>query len=460
MKILCPTDFSSRSHVAAQVARALAQQTAGSLEILHVVSSRTTDVVALSADALLIEDQIRDNAQTRLAAECRALSSGSVPVTSWLAEGDIEPSIYSRAWAIGADLIVMGSHSQPALARFILGSVAERTVRQADRPILIVPPGTELRPREAGEGGPLNVIVAFDGRAASRGALEFARSLRRHVRCDITFLRLYWPMEEYARLGLTGARDLSRVDPDVVANLTRSLSLEVDALPGAGTTSIEVAPAWGDPASAILDYARARRCDFVVMGAESRHGLARIAHAPVASRVAHQAVGVPVVFVPPPASTHDSAEIPTIATVLAPTDLSAASNRAVAFAYTLLAPRGGVVELCHVHEHSLPSPPYVYDRAEGKLSDGARASLISQLRVLVPADAERLGITTHVTVIDGGKAAQAILQAAERLSVDSIVLASHGHSGAYRALLGSVSKEVVQRAHRPVLVVPRPKEAS
>ena len=459
MKILCPTDFSSRSHVAAQVAFALAKQTTGSLEMLHVVTSRPSDLV-LSDDASLIEDQLRSNAQTRLAAECRALSSGRTQVTSWLAEGDVESSIQSRAWSTGADLIVMGSHSQPALARFILGSVAERTVRLADRPILIVPPGTEPRAREPDDSGSLNVVVALDGRAASRGALEFARSLRRHVRCDVTFLRLYWPIEEYARLGLTGVRDPSQVDPEVVADLTRSLALEVGALPGAGTISIAVEPTWGDPASAILEYARARHCDFVVMGAESRHGLARIAHVPVASRVAHQAVGVPVIFVPPLPTAHDSAETPTIATVLAPTDLSAAGNRAVAFAYALLAPRGGVVELCHVREHPLPSPAYAYDRAEGKLGDSDRASLISQLRVLVPADAERLGITTHVTVIDGGKAAKAILQAADRLSVDSIVLGSRGHGGAYLAPFGSVSKEVVHRAHRPVLVVPRPREAS
>ncbi len=459
MKVLCPTDFSSRSHVAAQVALALAKQTAGSLEMLHVVSSRPADL-ALSDDASLIGDQLRSHAQTKLAAECRALSSGRMQVTSWLAEGNVESSIQSRAWSTGADLIVMGSHSQPALARFILGSVAERTVRLADRPILIVPPGTEPRSRELNDGASLNVVVAVDGRAASRGALEFARSLRQHVRCDVTFLRLYWPMEEYARMGLTGARDLSQVDPEVVADLTRSLTLEVGTLPGEGSLSIAVEPTWGDPASAILEYGRARHCDLVVMGAESRHGLARISHVPVASRVVHQAVGVPVLFVPPPPPAHDSTETPTIATVLAPTDLSAAGNRAVSFAYALLAPRGGVVELCHVHEHSLPSPAYVYERADGKLSDADRACLISQLRVLVPVDAEKMGISTHVTVVDGGKAAQAILQAAERLSVDSIVLGSHGHGGTYRALLGSVSKEVVQRAHRPVLVVPSPREAS
>jgi nucleotide-binding universal stress UspA family protein len=461
MKILCPTDFSSRSHVAAQVALALAQRARGAVELLHVVSPRTTDPIALSTDAALIENELRRNAQSKLAEECDALSSGGVPVTSWLAEGDIEPSIRARAKASDADLIVMASHSQPAVARFILGgSIAERSVRRADRPVVLVPPGTEPRRPESGVGASMSVVAALDGRAATRGALDFVRSLRRQIRCDVTFLRLYWPIEEYERLGLTGARDLWQVDPEVAADLTRSVELEVGTLPGTGSSSIVVQPSWGDPASAIVEYACAKHCDLVVMGAESRRGLARITHIPVAKRVAHQAVGVPVAFVPPLATAADAAEIPALMTVLAPTDLSPSGNRAVAFAYSLLAPRGGVVELCYVHEHSPPLPPSPYARAEGRLSDTDRASLLSQLRALVPPDAEKLGISTHVTVIDGGKAGEAILHAAERVAVDAIVLGAHGRGAAYRALVGSVSAEVVRRAHRPVLVVPRPKELS
>ena len=78
---------------------------------------------------------------------------------------------------------------------------------------------------------------------------------------------------------------------------------------------------------------------------------------------------------------------------------------------------------------------------------------MTELRALVPAEAEKLGITTHVSVIDGGKAAETIMQAAERLNVDAISLASHGRGGLARALLGSVAEEVVRRSTRPVLVV-------
>ena len=67
---------------------------------------------------------------------------------------------------------------------------------------------------------------------------------------------------------------------------------------------------------------------------------------------------------------------------------------------------------------------------------------------------ESAGLPRHVTVIDGGRAADAILQAAERLVVDEIVLASHGRGGAARSLLGSVSRAVVEQSRRPVLIVP------
>src|SRR5450432_141765 len=116
--------------------------------------------------------------------------------------------------------------------------------------------------------------------------------------------------------------------------------------------------------------------------------------------------------------------------------------------------RGGIVGLCHVHEHALPNPPYAYDRPDGKLNADGRARFEEALRALVPIDAERRGITTHVTVIDGGEAAEAITQAAERLVVDAIVLASHGHGGVMQSILGSVSHAVVRRSRRPVLVVP------
>jgi nucleotide-binding universal stress UspA family protein len=138
---------------------------------------------------------------------------------------------------------------------------------------------------------------------------------------------------------------------------------------------------------------------------------------------------------------------------LAPTDLSDIGNAAIPYAYGLLRATGGVVELCHVHEHGLPSPAYAYDLPD-QLTAAERAGIEQQLRALVPVEAERLGITTHVSVIDGGKAAETIVAAAERLNVDAVSLGSHGRSGIARAMIGSIAEAVVRHAKRPVLIVP------
>jgi nucleotide-binding universal stress UspA family protein len=192
------------------------------------------------------------------------------------------------------------------------------------------------------------------------------------------------------------------------------------------------------------------------VGAESRHGLTRISHPAVAERIAHEASRIPVVFVPGPAETEKQVASPSPAffTILTPTDLSPAANRAVPYAYSLLAGHGGVVELCHVHERALASPAYAYERTEGKLTESERARIESELRALIPTDARQRGIVTHVTVIDGGRAADAIVQAGERLVVDAVVLASHGKGGALSSLLGSVSHAVLAGSRRPVLVIP------
>ena len=46
-----------------------------------------------------------------------------------------------------------------------------------------------------------------------------------------------------------------------------------------------------------------------------------------------------------------------------------------------------------------------------------------------------------------------ILQAAERLNVDAVAIASHGRTGIGRLLLGSVAEEVARKSTRPLLLI-------
>ena len=298
MKIVCATDFTQRGQAAAQIAVDIARRTGGWVELVHVMKPGTVDILALAADAVVLEAEVRADVEARLAAECDRLSTAGVPVTFHVCEGDVEASVLNRAREIEADLIVTGTHGRSALRRFLVGSVGEELARGSDRPILVVPPGVEGLGSQNGASRTLSVTVALDGRATNAGAVGFVRTLRGHVACDVTFLRLYWAIEEFQRLGLTGPRDLFEPDADVVADLERALRLEVGVLPGTGQTSFAIKPAWGEPSAQILEFARGRSDDLLIVGAESRHGVGRISHPAVAERIAHEASRVPVVFVP------------------------------------------------------------------------------------------------------------------------------------------------------------------
>jgi nucleotide-binding universal stress UspA family protein len=91
-----------------------------------------------------------------------------------------------------------------------------------------------------------------------------------------------------------------------------------------------------------------------------------------------------------------------------------------------------------------------------RLTDEERGEVERRLRALIPRRADSLGIKTNVSVLESHGAAESILQAAKRLGVDVIVMASHGRSGLKRAVLGSVAEEVVRHASTPVLVVHEP----
>jgi nucleotide-binding universal stress UspA family protein len=352
-------------------------------------------------------------------------------------------------------MVVLGACGRAAVERLMFGSVAARTVRSADRTVVLVPCPPEPRTWAAGSaaGRPPRVVVGV-GTGDESEVLRLLAYLRREAPADVTFIHLYWPVAEYQRLGLRGPRDVFAPDPDVVRNLEPGLRAKLSTLAGQGAMRLEILPEWGDPASNLLVAIDEHDADLLIVGAHQRHGLSSLLGGSMGRRLARQSRYVPVAVVPSPTPGPVRAEgIPQVQSVLAMTDLSPLGNAGVASAYSLLRGTGGVVELCYVHEHALPSSAYGYDVPQRTLADSERDRLLKQLRELVPANAEAMGITTHVSVLLGGNASEAIVQASERLNVDVVCLASHGRGGLARAVLGSVAQEVVRAARRPVLVV-------
>lgn len=140
-KILVATDFSPHSANALQLAGKLAKASGASLQIMHVY-----DVIPYTLpEGLPIYDggqmaRIREELGLQLRKLASEAQRGGVQeVDSALVEGQASAEIARRAEEGQCDLIVMGTHGRSGFAHLLLGSVAERVVRKAICPVLVVP---------------------------------------------------------------------------------------------------------------------------------------------------------------------------------------------------------------------------------------------------------------------------------------------------------------------------------
>ena len=90
---------------------------------------------------------------------------------------------------------------------------------------------------------------------------------------------------------------------------------------------------------------------------------------------------------------------------------------------------------------------YAVEAFERKAEEGAKAILAS-----ASALADEQGVSSETIHIADAKPSRGILATADKFACDLIVMASHGHSGLTKMLLGSVATEVMTQSKVPVLI--------
>lgn len=141
--ILHPTDFSPASDLALARAVELATSLGSRLHLLHVVEDLVYQpwmMEPYAVDFRGILESTQKECEVRLRRMAEALK---VPTVTCCIIGRPVDGILEYANDQRIDLVVMGSHGQSAVTRFLLGSVAERVVRHAACPVLTV---REARP--------------------------------------------------------------------------------------------------------------------------------------------------------------------------------------------------------------------------------------------------------------------------------------------------------------------------
>jgi nucleotide-binding universal stress UspA family protein len=137
-RILVPTDGSECAGRAADHAIDLAVGSDATLHVLSVVDATemVRNVPAVNAEH--VEQQLRSRAESAVAAVVSRAGDAGVETVTAVEPGIPAREIVAYATEHGCELIVMGTRGRTGLERYLLGSVAERTVRQSDVPVLTV----------------------------------------------------------------------------------------------------------------------------------------------------------------------------------------------------------------------------------------------------------------------------------------------------------------------------------
>ena len=136
-KILHPTDYADASRPALMEAVALAEEHNATLVLLHVVDSLGPE--QLSYRESLSADQPAE-LRRRLFGELHHVlpENSHVSVDCVLSEEELVTAILRTQTELQCDLIVLGTHGETGIRRWLTGSVAEEVVRRAACPVLVV----------------------------------------------------------------------------------------------------------------------------------------------------------------------------------------------------------------------------------------------------------------------------------------------------------------------------------
>jgi len=184
-------------------------------------------------------------------------------------EGEIFERISDLAAAENCDLIVMGRRGLHRLERSLVGSVTARVIGYSQRDVLVVPDDTQV--------GFQRVLVATDGSKQCRPAVEKAIDFSQSYGGEISVVSIVdVPAEFYAEA------------PQVVEDMIHKAKIYVEEVKKKAEASGVKAEAFvkeGEAYQAIVDLAKERDVNIIVMGSHGRTGLKRLLMGSVAEKV-------------------------------------------------------------------------------------------------------------------------------------------------------------------------------
>lgn len=284
--VLCPVDFSDISQRALHYASALAGWYDARLTVLHIFPL----MPVMDVPPPVLDDETR----ARLMEDLQRFTA-CVPRTATLGLRvekceAVHEGIQTFAARERVDLLVMGSHGRSGFKRILLGSVAERVIRQAPCPTMVVP----ARVQDVSPEAPVRfrtILCPVDFSDNSLLAAKYAVNLAEETGAQVRLLHVISMPPGLDELELTLAEVREQVEADRLRRLAQLIPPEA---PGYGT--VQCAVRTGAVHREILAAAAEQSSDLIVIGAHGRGALDAAFFGSNAARVA-RAASCPVLVV-------------------------------------------------------------------------------------------------------------------------------------------------------------------
>ncbi|MDP3938514.1 MAG: universal stress protein [Deltaproteobacteria bacterium] len=283
--IVVATDFSPISRRAVEAGLALAAKAGAKLTIAHILPSVVPIYAALptqiSKDLSAKQDAVKRTLHARLERLIEEAGKAGVRATALFETGDPVARILHLAAAKRADLIVVATHGRGAAAHLLLGSVAEKIVRQAPCSVLVVKKG---KWRAKGRA-----LIALDRSAVTPRVLKGAAQLAEQIGARLSVVHVINDTRQVADA-------LASSHPGNILDAITKLGIE-RARKGIGETlseaGVRVKPAdilirEGRPQD-VIERESAKGVMLTIVGTHSRKGASRLFLGSVAEAVVRSA---------------------------------------------------------------------------------------------------------------------------------------------------------------------------
>jgi nucleotide-binding universal stress UspA family protein len=294
-RILVPLDFSPASTEALDYAVSLAKQFRAAIHLVHVYPPDEASSVPGAGHLLLRSAEAIEHLNEELTGIHRKHVPTFRPENCHVRTGQPYQEIVCLAREIDADLIALSTRGHSGLKHLLLGSTAERVIRSARCPVLVVRKRKQKSKATSKSFAIRTILVPVDFSTCSLAGLEYAAFLAKRLHVTLRLFHVTYPYTNYVIADRAGARFSGLADAvEQAARIEMDALKQMDFLRG---VPVQTEIRAGHAIEEICNAARQPEIDLVVTSTHGRTGFKHALIGSVAEHVARYADS-PIMVVP------------------------------------------------------------------------------------------------------------------------------------------------------------------